>query len=222
MFSLLLFNYSVGMAQELRTDVSYKYMFAGKWDKAVQTYNFSRPFLDQKQPLLKHGLNASVSYIFKSPNYFKQGLTMSYSYFRSSAENVNLNSVLNLHALNIGYILSYSSDEKANGLYTDVITSLVSGRLNRSINGLPIEDDGVKVRALAVGVELSMKAGYSLSVNDKMSFSPYALIGYAPYIYSPYGEAVINQTKELVHGSWTGMFTAQLGLSVHIMRTPNN
>lgn len=216
-FSLLVFTCSVAVAQELRTDVSYKYMFAGKWDKAVQTYNFSRPFLEHKQPLLKHGLNASVSYIFKSPNYFNQGLTMSYSYFRSSAENINLNSVLNLHVLNIGYILSYSSDEKTKGLYADAIMSLVSGRLNRTINGLPIEDDGAKVRALAIGGELSMKAGYCLSVNDKISFSPYALIGYAPYIYSPYGEAVINQTKGLVHGNWTGMITAQIGLSVHIM-----
>ena len=35
------------MAKEFRTDIPYKYIFANKWDKAIQTYNFSRPFLDE-------------------------------------------------------------------------------------------------------------------------------------------------------------------------------
>ena len=42
------------IAQEFKIDASYNYMFANQWDKAIQTYNFSRPFNYEKQPLLMH------------------------------------------------------------------------------------------------------------------------------------------------------------------------
>ena len=52
LFGMLFFTFISTKAQEFRTDVSYKYMFSNKWDKAIQTYNFSRPFIETKQPLL--------------------------------------------------------------------------------------------------------------------------------------------------------------------------
>ena len=64
--SILLFAYSIASAQEFKADVSYKYMYSNQWDKTIQTYNFSRPFLKENQPLLMNGLNTSVSYIFKN------------------------------------------------------------------------------------------------------------------------------------------------------------
>jgi hypothetical protein len=74
---LFLFLLIDAQSQEIETDLSYKYMFASNWDKAIQTYNFSRPFLTEKQPLFMHGINGSISYIFKSENKFKQGLNAS-------------------------------------------------------------------------------------------------------------------------------------------------
>ena len=49
LFGMLFFIFSSTMAQEFKNDVSYKYMFSNKWDKAIQTYNFSRPFIETKQ-----------------------------------------------------------------------------------------------------------------------------------------------------------------------------
>ena len=94
LFGMLFFTFNSIIAQEFRTDISYKYIFANKWDKAIQTYNFSRPFLEKKQPLLMHGLNASVSYIFKSSIRLKHGINISYTYFKSTAENENLKNIL--------------------------------------------------------------------------------------------------------------------------------
>ena len=89
LLSLLLLKFSFLIAQELKTDLSYNYLYSNEWDKAIQTYNFSRPFNTERQPLINHGLNASLSYIFESNKNFKHGVNLSYSYFRSSAENEN-------------------------------------------------------------------------------------------------------------------------------------
>ena len=222
LFGMLFFTFNSIIAQEFRTDISYKYIFANKWDKAIQTYNFSRPFLEKKQPLLMHGLNASVSYIFKSSSSLKHGINISYNYFKSSAENENLKNILNLHFLNLGYIIHYENNEKTKGLYTDLIISAVSSGLFRNVNDEPFEYDEARAKAFGIGGDLSIRAGYYLKLKNKIYLSPFVLVGYTPYIYSPNSEAVINQTKGLVSNNWTGIFTTQVGLTFHIRQHQND
>ena len=98
----LLLNCISVSGQELKIDASYEYLYAYQWDKAIQTYNFSRPFEKEKQALLSNGINTSVSYIFKNKNHFKHGINFAYSFFQSAAENENFNNNLNLHFFNLG------------------------------------------------------------------------------------------------------------------------
>jgi hypothetical protein len=204
------------LSQELKVDLAYKYIYSRSWDRMIQTYNFSRPFLTEKQPLIMYGLNASTSYIFKSTKKLKHGIALSYSHFRSSAENENLNNILNLHFLNVGYIVHFGNDEKTKGLYTDLIISAVSSGLFRRVNGESFTYDEKNIKAFGIGGDLSTRIGYYLNLKNKIYLSPFVLVGYTPYIYSPNSEAVINQTKELVSNNWTGIFSAQVGLTFHI------
>ena len=222
LFGILFFALNSIMAQEFSTAISYKYMFAHKWNKAIQTYNFSRPFLEEKQPLLMHGINASASYIFKSSKKFKHGINLSYSYFKSSAKNENLNNFLNLHFLNLGYIIHYENNEKTKGLYTDLIISVVSSGLYRNVNENPFEYNDTRAKAFGIGGDMSIRAGYYLNLKNKINLSPFVLVGYTPYIYSPNSEAVINQTNWLVSNNWTGIFTTQVGLTFHIKQQKND
>jgi len=222
LFGILFFTLNSTTAQEFRTDVSYKYMFSNKWDKAIQTYNFSRPFLEEKQPLLIHGLNATVSHIFKSSKSLKHGINISYSYFKSSAKNENLSNLLNLHFLNLGYLIHYENSKKTKGLYTDLIISAVSSGLYRNVNGEPFEYDDTRNKAFGIGGDLSIKAGYYLNLKNKIYLSPFFLVVYTPYIYSPNSEAVLNQTKGLVNNNWTEIFTTQVGLTFHIRQQKND
>jgi hypothetical protein len=171
LLGILFFTLNSAIAQEFRTDISYKYIFANKWDKAIQTYNFSRPFLEEKQPLLIHGLNASVSYIFKSSKKLKHGVHLSYSNFKSSAENDKLNNVLNLHFLNLGYIIHFQNNENAKGFYTDLIISAVSSGLCRYVNDEPFNYDDTRSKAFGIGGGLSISAGYSLSLKNRINLS---------------------------------------------------
>ncbi len=211
---LFLFLFIDAQSQEIEVDLSYKYMFASNWDKAIQSYNFSRPFLPEKQPLFIHGINASASYIFKSENKFKQGINASYSHFSSYAENVNFVNQLNLHFLNVGYILRYESTEKLKGLTTDFILSASSSALFRNVNDEPFIYDEARSKAFGIGGDLSVKTSYSFNLKNSIRLSPFIQIGYTPYLYSPNTEAVINETTGLTTPDFTGVFTSQIGVKV--------
>ena len=213
--SLLAFS-SVTWAQEFKVGLSYNYIYAPQWDKIIQTYNFSRPFNTEKQPLLAQGINGFGSYIFNAEKNLKQGLNFSYSYFRSAAENENLNNNLNLHFISIGYIFQYDNAEKLNGIYADFIVSAASSGLFRNVNGEPFEYSETTSKAFGIGGDISFKLGYSMKLKNRSKFSPFIQIAYAPYFYSPNTETVINQTKGLEGKSWTGILNARIGLAIHI------
>lgn len=219
--SLLILSISAH-AQELKLDLSYKYIYSNQWDKIIQTYNFSRPFLTEKQPLLMSGLNTSLSYIFKNEKHFKHGINLSYSYFRSSAENENFNNSLNLHFINLGYLLHYENADKWKGVYSDLIVSVTSSGLFRNLNGEPFEYDETKSKAFGIGGDINLKCGYYLKLKNNSYLSPFLSIGYTPYLYSPNTEAVINQTKGLTSKNWTGILTTQIGLTFHIKKQTND
>lgn len=212
-FILVLFH---AIGQEVKVDVGYKYLYSNEWDKAIQTYNFSRPDLIEKQPLLMHGLNTSISSIFKSTKNVKQGLNVSYSYFRSLAENENSINLINLHFLNLGYVLHYENSEKLKGFYTDFILSVTSSVFFRRLNEAPFIYDETQSKAFGIGGEINVKGGYYFKLKSKAYLSTYVMCGYIPYLFSPNAEAVMNQTKGLASKNWTSILTGQVGLAFHL------
>ena len=204
-------------SQEFKIDISYKYLQSFQLDKAIQYYNFSRPTFTEAQPLFIHGLNSSVSYVFKSSKNLKHGFNVSYSYFRSYADNENFINSLNLHFLNLGYILHYENQEKLKGLYTDLIISATSSGLFRNLNDEPFIYDESESKAFGIGADVNVKLGY-LKMNSKSFLSPFIAIAYTPYFFSPNNEAVINQTKGLASKNWTGILSAQVGLSFYLKK----
>jgi len=216
LLSFLLLSYISSSAQEFKIDASYEYLYSNQWEKAIQTYNFSRPFLTEKQPLLANGLNTSISYILKNEKHFKHGINLTYAYFGSSAENENFNNKINLHFVNLGYILHYENDEKWKGLYCDLIISAMSSLIFRTVNGEAFVSDETKSKAFGIGSNIHLKFGYYFRLKNKSYLSPLISFAYTPYLYSPNNEAVINQTKGLTSKNWTGILTTQIGLSFHI------
>jgi hypothetical protein len=213
---LFLFLFIDAQSQEIEADLSYKYMFASNWDKAIQTYNFSRPFLTEKQPLFMHGISGSVSYIFKSENKFKQGINASYSHFSSYAENVNFVNQYILHFLNVGYLLRYESTEKCKGLTTDFILSASSSALFRNVNDEPFIYNDMRSKAFGIGGDLSVRTSYSFNIKNKIRLAPFFQIGYTPYLFSPKTEAVINQSSGLAAPNFTDVFSSQIGVKVRL------
>jgi hypothetical protein len=209
------------MSQSFETNISYTYMHANQWEKAIQTYNFSRPFLSEKQPLLSHGLNASFSRLFRSSKKLQHGISLSYTFFESAAKNESLNNSLNLHVVQLGYILRFKNPENSSGFYAELNIAAESCGLFRYVNGLPFEYDNNTSKAFGVGGNLGLKAGYQMRLNDRIYLSPFMLAGYAPYLYAPNMEAVINQTKTLSSKNFTGVLSAQLGVAFSLCTRRN-
>jgi hypothetical protein len=222
LFSVLAITVNNSFAQEFKADISYKYMFANQWDKAIQAYNFSRPFITEKQPLLRNGLNASVSYIFKTNKNLQHGVNIAYSNFGSLSENENLANKLNLHFLNISYLIHHENPKKLKRFYTDFIVSVISSGLFRKINGEPFEYDDTKSKAFGIGGDIGFKLGYYIKFRNKIYLSPFIALGYTPYFYSPNTEVVINQTKDLICKNWTEIITTQIGFTFHIRQQKND
>jgi hypothetical protein len=213
---VLFFMHFNSIAQEFKIDASYNYLFANQWDKAIQTYNFSRPFNYEKQPLFMHGLATSGTYISMTPKRLKHGINLSYSYFSSSSENENLDVKLHLNFLKLAYLIHYDYKEKLKNWYTDFIFSATSSALFRNVNGNPFTYDEEKSKAYGIGGEVGVKMGYFMKFKNKNGISPFVLISCSPYFYSPNTEAVLNQTKGLASKPSTAIFSAQMGLAFHL------
>lgn len=216
--SFLLFKCMDTSAQEFKVDASYVYLYSSQLDKAIQTYNFTRPILTEKQPLLTHGLNASASYIYRNDKHFKHGFNFSYAYFQSWAENKNFSNQLKLHVANLGYLLHYENLERCKGFYSDLIVSATSSILYRVLNDEPFVYDETLSKSFGIGGNVQLKFGYSFLLRNKGYLSPFLSFAYTPYLFSPKNEAVINQTNGLVCRDWTEILTAQFGLAFHVRR----
>lgn len=202
-------------AQELKGDLSYQYMYAKQWDKAIQTYNFSRPTITNKQPLFMHGASISLSYIFKSPKHFKHGILLSYSNFYSKATNLNSSNLLVLHFMKLGYLMHYENTEKMKGLYIEAIVAANSSALYRNLNQSAFIYDDTHSKAFSIGAEASLKIGYYIKLKNNFYISPFVSFAYAPYVYAPQTETVINQTKSLSSKNWTSILNTQIGMAFH-------
>ncbi len=197
-------------AQQLRFGVNYEYIYSKLWNQNIQTYNFSRPFLDNKQPLLSHGFGLSFSYLFGSSSDFSHGVGLSYSRFGSSAENDGLNSTFNQNFAKLGYILHFQKSESP--FYTELGISAIGGILGRQINDKTFEFDGETARAYGIGGEINLKAGYEFALSDKLFLSPFVGIGYVPYYNSPNSESMLNQTTELISEEEPSFLNASFGI----------
>jgi hypothetical protein len=212
-FLIMFFTAFLVLSQETKIEGGLVYMFAPQWDKAIQTYNFSRPFLENQQPLFDIGGGISATQIFGSKNRLKHGFSLSGFSFESRAKNESFENVLRLGILKPTYLMHFFNSDKTSGLYTEFGLSLVISVLSRKVNGSLFDFNEGRYRAYGIGGEISNKVGYRFEKKGKLSFSPFVALAYTPYLYSPNTEGLINQTQGLASKSWTPIFNAQIGVS---------
>jgi hypothetical protein len=205
------FFFHVMHAQKLSLDVTYKYMYAKQWDRSIQLYNFSRPWLIEKQPLFMHGVNAGFSYDVSSKKEFMHGLSVDFSFFRSISENKNMVNAINLYISNMGYFVRKDFSILHSNCYTEIRLALTVSGIFRRINQEPMLVDETQTRAFGIGSDIQVKFGYELPCLAGIKGSLFLAVSYAPYVYSPYSESVLNQTMGITNHYGTGIVGAQIG-----------
>lgn len=201
----------VANAQKFSMDISYQYMYAKQWDRSIQLYNFSRPWLIEKQPLLIHGMNMGFNSALSIKQKLNHGLSGDLSFFSSSAANLNVLNTVHLFLGNIGYFAHKQMTIQSSSLYVEARVAMTISGLFRRTNQAPLLLDDKQVRAFGIGSQLQVKLGYYLPFFEGVKSSLFVAIAYHPYIYSPYGESVLNQTMGITNHYGTGVVSAKIG-----------
>lgn len=202
-------------AQEWQFGVGYRYHYAPEWDKAIQTYNFSRPFLEEKQPLLVSGTYLEASYRFKTNNNLGSGIQLAHSFVRSRSDSPNLETALNWHSLQLNYVLRYQPSKLA----LDLEIGAIGGLLSRKVNGEVFEVDSEKKRAMGGSAQLGVTASYDIALTERSSLLPFVGLGYTPYYFAPETESILNQSQELTGEDYSALLTWKVGVRWRLMKS---
>ena len=202
-------------AQEHQVDVGYRYLYAPRWDRIVQTYNVSRPFLDELQPLLQHGIGMGYAYFFPGERRLRSGLSIGYDRFISHADASGLESRIRLHQLRVGYTARILPQDRESPWQVEVGVSVLGNHLSRLVNDATIEDDELRPRSLGIGAHLNVLLGRRFAWGETRWILPYVSANVAPYVYHPTAEVVLNQTQGLVAGD--GAFMLMVGAGVKMV-----
>lgn len=213
LIALCLLSFSVGFSQELRFGVGYQNIHSRQFDQLVQTYNFSSPFLSEKQPLLSHGIGTNAAFYFGSQRALQQGISAKHSFYNSRASN-EVTVALRFQTLQLGYALRYENHEKLKGIYLELITSGIAGLLEKRVDGEDFLVDEEELQSWQFGVMLNLNASYRFPLKNQWSLMPFLGVGYAPYFSVGNSEAVINQTSTLVVEEHTSMLSWQVGVNL--------
>ncbi len=213
-FLILLISNLTLSAQEWNLSGAYQYIYSPEWDKAIQRYNFSRPFLDEVQPLLVHGTFLETSYFFKNEKRIQSGIKIDYGFTRSSAENPELDIAFHLHQIGLGYAFRYSFQKKPKNIVLEgditIFSTILSKRINQEIEMI---DEEAK-RALGIGGSLGFKLLYLIKTEHKIKISPFAGISYSPYLSSSESESILDPTISVNGTGDIHLLSCQLGIRI--------
>lgn len=214
--ALFSFTYALTHAQEHSFDLGYRYLYAPTWDRMVRTYNFARPFLDEPQPLLQHGIGVGYTRSFAGTKRLRSGIALAYGRFISHAEATGLESRARLHQVRIAYTARWVPKDPESPWQLETGVGLFGNHLSRLVNGAPIEDGTLRPRSLGIGADIQLLMGRRFALGEGRWIVPYIAADLAPYVHQPMAEVVLNQTRGLVAGNGTFMLNANAGLRIQL------
>jgi hypothetical protein len=184
--------------QEIGLNFNYQLIEAKEWNKATQVYNLSRPFLENKQPLLRHGMSFGFYYLRNPENRLSWGPSISFSFFRSSSENPNFD--IDIHSLlvDLGAKIQYRPELANNNLNLSFTPNLTLTTLNRQLNGEVViigeTEEDQPLRSYGLGLGINTQVSYDYVVKDNWIISPMLGANYYPYLWASRSEVVFNES----------------------------
>lgn len=174
-------------------------VYCPRWDQAIQTYNFTRPWLIEKQPLIQFGAYSKIEYVFKSQSDrpWKKSLYLNYSFHSSFAENKNFINRLTFQTVTPGIGFTHALSKKVNQLNFTICAGLLLSGLKRTINDTAIVLENEWSTSFGIGVQTETIVKYDFHLAKKV-ISPFLNFGFTPYLFQPDAEVVLNETKGFI------------------------
>ena len=202
----------------------YQNVTAKQWNRAIQTYNFSRPFLEEKQPNLAGAAQVGMSYLFKNKTPFRYGPGIQYAMVRSTAENGGETDRIQVQwpelVFHFRYYYSFrdSASGPSNALYIETAPGFSILTMERRIDGELQTVDDTEQRFTGYGVALHTQVGFSWRVSEKLALEPYFSYTYDPLINIPESPVLINQTENFDLREGTSAGRLRLGLAIRLIK----
>ncbi|MCB9235577.1 MAG: hypothetical protein H6581_28230 [Bacteroidia bacterium] len=209
----------VVLAQQFSLGLSYQWLHASQWNKAVETYNFSRPFLTEKQPLLRSGVRLDAAWILRENGKFSWGPALAASFHHSAADNPNYDIAIHAFLLDLGvrlqYLVPIGQNSSLNLSFTPAVTGAM---LTRSLNGEivivgPGEEDQ-PLRKAGVGLGLNFQLAFDLPMGQNWKISPLLGVNYDPMVWVSRSEVVFNEATVGELRSVTSLIRFQGGFAI--------
>ena len=200
-------------AQNYRIGLGYSFLNNSQWNQTIQLYNDSRPFLEEKQPLLQNGIFLSLDRMLKIENKHPFSLSLAYGFFNSKADNELYFSKINLHTLSFSFnSTKYYLIHKNTPLTFSFGAGIMSNYLERNINPNAALNEDYPIRSLGIGPMLNLNFSYDIALNKGVTVSPFVQVSFAPFYYSPGAEKCLNLTQGMMEESWNNTLNIQAGI----------
>ncbi|MCA6363746.1 MAG: hypothetical protein IM638_11970 [Bacteroidetes bacterium] len=210
---------------------SARYMMADAWDEIVRTYNFSRPFAEEKMGLFSYGWQAEAGYLHRYRIHwafpFSAGFHQTTSQAYSSAaftggSEYQLRATINAATLDAGvryYFFSPDHKEKVAGMHKHIYVELSPGfallmprvRLNGELTEEADED---VYRPFLPAFRLTAGVGTEKALNTKWWLCPFFRTEFFP-------AANLDGFAGMINGSYlpdlddkSRVFAFQLGIQL--------
>lgn len=174
---------------EIGASVSYKYYSAPEWDNTIRTYNFMRPWLSERQPLMTNGFSVGLFYSVPLHPAIHVSPELNYSLLTSTAENneevykigvrffaIDLNG--RIYAGRLG---KSQPQGFLKNLYLEITPSLalVMPVIKSDGEAYEVEEDE-KYKPVSFAFNIGVGAGYDISLAERIKLSPYIKFRWFP------------------------------------------
>jgi len=192
----------------------YEFLYNNDWNKATQLYNTARPFLENKQRLLEHGLNINVAHYGKLKNFERKFISANYSFYEVKTINPFLTTRVAMHMILLDYNLKSSDLWSDHPLYFSYGAGIRTNLTTRNIVDDPSTDEAYPIYSGGIGLEMNVSASYDFQMPSGLFISPFVKCSLSPLYFSPTAEKTLALTQGISTSKWSNMCVLQLGLQV--------
>lgn len=207
--SLLISGFS--LSQNLIIGIAYQYQHAPEWEQMVRNYNDSSTWQEKNQPYLNGGLNANLQVVLAQNKLFQFGITSTYIYSRSYANNYDSTVAINQNGLNLGVLVKLDNEEKLKNFFFELGFSFAMNFLARKTKYTSNLIDLQKVNTFGYGGNLDFKFGYKVRMGDFSFMTPFLGFAYT-YLFDKKAYTIFQPFQSNDFKTLTGIICFKVGV----------
>jgi hypothetical protein len=194
----------------------YHNLHAFAWNESVRTYNFARPFLDNKQPLLQHGVGFKYYTSSAKEGAAQKGFNIGLSWYQSKVENENYSVALHAGTFSVGYRLLVRELFESSGLLLSVSPEIQGTFIGRwqdeELLWLEMDDEETRLIKLGVGAGINSALHYPIIKSEKSGVFLKLSLLYNPLWWTPGSSSVITQSNAVISNELGTSFSLNFGI----------